>query len=33
MKKMAESDEFREQIIDTIDTTLTENKDDNKTDA
>ena len=33
MKKMVESDEFRESIIDTIDETLTEQKDDNKTDT
>ena len=32
-KKMAESDDFRENIIDTIDKTLTEEEDDNKTDT
>ena len=33
MEKMSESDAFRDQIIDTIDKTLTEEKDDNKTDT
>jgi hypothetical protein len=33
MKKMSESSEFREGIIDTIAETLAEKKDDNKTDA
>ena len=32
-KKMAESTKFREDIIETIDETLTEKKDDNKTDT
>ncbi len=33
MKKMSESSEFREDVIDAITETLTEKKDDNKTDT